>query len=99
MSLDWAISRLRDTLSSHPKSFTLRFLEAVRSNMASRPELKLEDEAGFIKAFRNLPAKDDDTVRILSRGDYYTAHGEDAVFIARTVSFRLSSIYSSNQGV
>lgn len=53
--------------------------------MASRPELKVEDEPGFIKFFRNLPEKPSDTVRIFDRGDFYTAHGDDATFIARTV--------------
>ncbi|TKA81232.1 DNA mismatch repair protein msh-2, partial [Cryomyces minteri] len=53
--------------------------------MASRPELKVDDEVGFIKFFRNLPDQDGDTVRIFDRGDWYTAHGEDAAFIARTV--------------
>jgi DNA mismatch repair protein MSH2 len=54
--------------------------------MASRPELKVEDEVGFIRFFRNLPTKGHDTIRIFFRGDFYTAHGDDAVFIARTVS-------------
>jgi len=54
--------------------------------MASRPEIKEEDESGFCKFFRNLPEKDDETVRIFDRGDYYSAHGEDAKFIANTVS-------------
>lgn len=53
--------------------------------MSSRPELKVEDEGGFIKFFKGLPSKEDDTVRIFDRGDWYTAHGEDASFIARTV--------------
>jgi DNA mismatch repair protein MSH2 len=53
--------------------------------MSSRPELKVDDEVGFIKFFRNLPSTNEDTVRIFDRGDFYTAHGEDAVFIARTV--------------
>jgi DNA mismatch repair protein MSH2 len=54
--------------------------------MASRPELKEEDESSFCKFFRNLPQTSEDTVRIFDRGDYYSAHGEDAKFIAATVS-------------
>jgi DNA mismatch repair protein MSH2 len=54
--------------------------------MASRPELKVDDEVGFIKFFRGLPTKEDEeTIRVFDRGDYYTSHGEDAVFIAKTV--------------
>ena len=55
--------------------------------MSSRPELKEEDESSFCRFFRTLPAKGADTVRIFDRNDYYSAHGEDAVFIARTVRF------------
>ncbi|EOO01996.1 putative dna mismatch repair protein msh-2 protein [Phaeoacremonium minimum UCRPA7] len=53
--------------------------------MSARPELKVDDEHGFIRFFKSLPALDDDTIRIFDRGDWYTAHGEDANFIARTV--------------
>jgi DNA mismatch repair protein MSH2 len=53
--------------------------------MSSRPELKVEDEGGFIKYFKSLPAVSGETVRIFDRGDWYTAHGDDANFIARTV--------------
>ncbi|KAG6109555.1 MutS-like protein [Claviceps humidiphila] len=53
--------------------------------MASRPELKLDDEGGFIRFFKSLPAVGEGTVRIFDRGDWYTAHGEDAFFIAKTV--------------
>ncbi|PQE32322.1 hypothetical protein CJF32_00001076 [Rutstroemia sp. NJR-2017a WRK4] len=53
--------------------------------MSSRPELKVDDEGGFIKFFKNLPQNDNDTVRVFDRGDWYTAHGDDASFIARTV--------------
>lgn len=46
---------------------------------------QVDDEGGFIKFFNNLPVKDEDTVRIFDRSDWYTAHGDDAIFIARTV--------------
>ena len=55
--------------------------------MGSRPELKEEDDAGFCRFFRNLPEQHSDTVRIFDRGDYYSAHGEDAKFIANNVSY------------
>lgn len=45
----------------------------------------MDDEVGFIKFYKNLPTKDDDTIRIFDRGDWFTAHGDDAAFIARTV--------------
>ncbi|KAG9250582.1 DNA mismatch repair protein MSH2 [Emericellopsis atlantica] len=53
--------------------------------MTSRPELKLEDEGGFIRFYKSLPAVDDDVIRIFDRGDWYTSHGDDATFIANTV--------------
>ncbi|KAI2622059.1 DNA mismatch repair protein msh-2 [Xylaria nigripes] len=53
--------------------------------MSSRPELKVDDEHGFIRYFKSLPSVGDETVRIFDRGDWYTAHGEDAFFISRTV--------------
>lgn len=54
--------------------------------MSSRPELKVDDEHGFIKFFKSLPSKDPATLRIFDRGDWYTAHADDAAFIAQTVS-------------
>ncbi|KAF2862987.1 DNA mismatch repair protein [Piedraia hortae CBS 480.64] len=52
--------------------------------MGNRPELKVEDETGFIKAFSALSRdKDEKTVRIFDRGDYLSAHGTDALLIAR----------------
>lgn len=45
----------------------------------------MDDEHGFIRYFKSLPTVGDDTIRIFDRGDWYTAHGEDANFIARTV--------------
>jgi DNA mismatch repair protein MSH2 len=46
----------------------------------------VDDEGGFIRQFRQLPSKDDiTTIRLFDRGDWYSAHGPDADFIARTV--------------
>ncbi|OQN95223.1 DNA mismatch repair protein msh-2 [Cryoendolithus antarcticus] len=53
--------------------------------MASRPELKVDDEVGFIKLYHQLEAeKAVETVRVFDRGDWLSAHGDDAVLIART---------------
>ena len=41
---------------------------------------------GFIKFFHGLPVKDAETIRVFDRGDWFSAHGDDAAFIARTVS-------------
>ena len=53
--------------------------------MSSRPELKVDDEVGFIKTYHQLEAqKPTDSVRIFDRGDWLSAHGDDAILIART---------------
>ncbi|EEQ87949.1 MutS-like protein [Blastomyces dermatitidis] len=63
--------------------------------MASRPELKVDDEGGFIRFFRSLPAKDDSsTIRVFDRGDFFTAHGPDAEYIARAV-YKTTSVLKS----
>jgi DNA mismatch repair protein MSH2/vacuolar protein sorting-associated protein IST1 len=66
--------------------------------MASRPEIREEDESGFCKFFRNQAEKDDETVRIFDRGDYYSAHGEDAKFIANTVGAAVLQSGSAPRG-
>ncbi|EGP86933.1 uncharacterized protein MYCGRDRAFT_72798 [Zymoseptoria tritici IPO323] len=60
--------------------------------MGSRPELKVDDETGFVKAFHQLEAdKPTDTIRIFDRGDFLSAHGDDADFIAR-VQYKTTSV-------
>src|ERR1700761_6080471 len=60
--------------------------------MSSRPELKVDDEVGFIKAFHQLKSnKGPDTIRIFDRGDWMSAHGDDAVLIAR-VQYKTTSV-------
>ena len=51
--------------------------------------MREDDESGFCKFFRNLPQKSNDTVRIFDRGDYYSAHGDDAKFIADSVGLEV----------
>lgn len=64
----------------------------VAGKMGSRPELRLDDEVGFIKTFYQLEAgKNVDTVRIFDRGDWLSAHGEDALLIAR-VQYKTTSV-------
>ncbi|KAF2487437.1 muts domain V-domain-containing protein [Neohortaea acidophila] len=70
--------------------------------MASRPELKVDDEVGFCKAFLELEkGKSHDTVRIFDRGDWLSAHGDDAILIART-QYKTTSVLKtlgSNPGL
>lgn len=49
------------------------------------PELKLDarQAQGFISFFKTLPP-DDRAIRFFDRRDYYTVHGENALFIAKT---------------
>lgn len=53
------------------------------SGFANSPQL--DDEGGFIRFFKALPEVGNDSIRIFDRGDWYTAHGDDATFIAQTV--------------
>ncbi|GAQ04474.1 DNA mismatch repair protein msh-2 [Aspergillus lentulus] len=54
--------------------------------MSSRPDLKVDDEVGFIRFYRSLSSDgNDETIRVFDRGDWYSAHGAEAEYIARTV--------------
>ncbi|KAG8067639.1 hypothetical protein GUJ93_ZPchr0005g15911 [Zizania palustris] len=57
------------------------------------PELKLDarQAQGFISFFKKLP-QDLRAVRLFDRRDYYTAHGENATFIARTFYHTMSAL-------
>ncbi|TKW28130.1 hypothetical protein SEVIR_3G331700v4 [Setaria viridis] len=67
------------------------------------PELKLDarQAQGFISFFKRLP-QDPRAVRLFDRRDYYTAHGENATFIARTYYHTMSALRqlgSSSDGI
>ena len=76
-------------MSSRPELKVNAIHECIRK-MRGLTLDQVDDEVGFISFFRNLPVKDDECVRVFKRGtsggDFYTAHGDDAAFIAMTVN-------------
>ncbi|XP_056014068.1 DNA mismatch repair protein Msh2-like isoform X2 [Ostrea edulis] len=42
-------------------------------------------DQGFIVAYRTLPEKPSTTIRVFDRAEYYTVHGQDALFVAKEV--------------
>ncbi|KAL4232768.1 MutS-like protein [Mactra antiquata] len=50
-------------------------------------ELKLDlpQELGFISYYQSLPEKSATTVRFFDRSEFYTVHGQDAIFVAKEV--------------
>ncbi|CCH59080.1 hypothetical protein TBLA_0B02380 [Henningerozyma blattae CBS 6284] len=66
---------------------------------SNRPELKFSDiseERGFYRRFLSLPEKTQGTLRIVDRGDYYSAVGEDAVFISENIYHTQSVLKNAN---
>ncbi|CAM0957265.1 unnamed protein product [Alopecurus aequalis] len=57
------------------------------------PELKLDarQAQGFISFFKKLP-KDSRAIRFFDRRDYYTAHGENATFIAKAYYHTMTAL-------
>lgn len=57
------------------------------------PELKLDarQAQGFISFFKKLP-KDPRAIRFFDRKDYYTAHGENATFIAKAYYHTMTAL-------
>ncbi|XP_071486616.1 DNA mismatch repair protein Msh2-like [Diadema antillarum] len=47
--------------------------------------LDASQEQGFIAFLRSMPEKPETTFRVFDRTDYYTVHGQDAVFAAKEV--------------
>jgi hypothetical protein len=52
-----------------------------------KPDLGLDSvgEMSFISWFHKMTPKDDDTIRLFDRGDFFSVHGKDASLVAATV--------------
>ncbi|XP_038059471.1 DNA mismatch repair protein Msh2-like [Patiria miniata] len=53
--------------------------------LQSKQQLSMDStqEQGFLTFLRSMPEKPSTTFRVFDRSDYYTVHGEDALFAAR----------------
>ncbi|XP_077228945.1 MUTS homolog 2 [Tasmannia lanceolata] len=78
-------------------------MEETSPEQNKLPELKLDAKQaqGFISFFKTLP-QNARAVRFFDRRDYYTAHGENATFIARTyyhTTTALKQLGSGSDGI
>ncbi len=54
-------------------------------------ELDSASALGFCSFFLNLSPKREDTIRLFFRGEFYSAHGDDAIFVAHHI-FHTNSV-------
>ena len=76
---------------------------AGAASSSSRPQLQLDKktEQGFVSAFRGLPPKpSENTMRLFERdqGGFYTAHDDDAHYVATTV-FKTTTVIKQLGGL
>ena len=75
--------------------------QCKQSMSSTRPELKFSDtadERSFYRKFQKLEPKQENTIRIVDKGDYYSVFAEDARFVAELI-YRTTSVIKEAQGV
>ena len=75
---------------NHEYGASSAFLLIVPSLIHTNKRAEQAD-VGFISFFHKLPPKRPDTIRLFDRREFYSAHGDDALYIANQV-FRTQSI-------
>ena len=75
---------------NHEYGASSAFLLIVPSLIYTNKRAEQAD-VGFISFFHKLPPKRPDTIRLFDRREFYSAHGDDALYIANQV-FRTQSI-------